>query len=301
MSKKEASSDDDDSKRPIIIIKKVKKVAGGHHGGAWKVAYADFVTAMMAFFLLMWLLNATTEEQRLGIAEYFSPVSTSTSTSGSGGVLGGQTILAPGTMQTVTSPPAPIQQNVPEPPSELLEDQEGETPNQVDEKTVDKLIEQREEQLFRETEQELRQAIESTPELQALQNSLIVDRTPEGLRIQIVDQDKLSMFPLGSAQMYDHTRQLIELVVRVVQKMPNKISISGHTDGTPYSAGAEYTNWELSVDRANASRRAMINAGLKTDRISYVRGKADRDHLFPQQAESPRNRRISIVLLKDAK
>ena len=142
--------------------------------------------------------------------------------------------------------------------------------------------------------------MQSVPELAALSDSLIIDQTPEGLRIQIVDQDRLSMFPIGSAAMFDRTRQLIGMVSRAIADLPNRISIKGHTDSTPFVSGASSENWELSSDRANASRRALIEAGMSRGRIADVTGKADTDHLYPDDPDSPRNRRISIILLRDA-
>jgi chemotaxis protein MotB len=321
---------------PIIIIKKIKKGAhGASHGGAWKVAYADFVTAMMAFFLLLWLLNATTQEQRKGISDYFAPASVSRSTSGAGAVLGGTTITKDGALNNRGQPvqiPLPKSEDVVPPsdddadvfhrmpevdgpndqaPEQAAETGAGNQPGKdrdknpapkpaPTEKQIDKALQEREEKRFTEAEQELRQAIQSSPELQKLAENLIIDHTPEGLRIQIVDQDQLSMFALGSAVPTAQTRQLLAEVVRVVNKLPNRIAISGHTDSTPYSASSSYTNWELSTDRAQASRRVMIESGLPVDRVQRVMGKADREPLVADDPASPRNRRISIVLLKES-
>ena len=301
---------------PIIVIKRKKKGHhDGHHGGAWKVAYADFVTAMMAFFLLLWLLNATTEEQRRGISDYFSPASVSRTSSGSGGVLGGMTLATDGKMR---SPGAqfsiPIQGS---PQNTDAQPLDGDNPgdggeadagdaeankqtNELSAAEEAKLLEKREEERFEQAAEALRQAIQSAPELAKLAESLIIDRTPEGLRIQIVDQDKYSMFPLGSANMHDYTKRLLSEVAKIVSRLPNKIAVSGHTDSTPYSRSSTYTNWELSTDRALASRRALLEAGLPDARIERVMGKADKEHLFPQEPNSPRNRRISIVLLREA-
>jgi chemotaxis protein MotB len=166
---------------------------------------------------------------------------------------------------------------------------------------LQKRIEQREEKQFAAAEFALRQAIQDVPELKNLSDNLIIDRTPEGLRIQIIDQEKRSMFPLGSAQMADSAQKLMALVALVVQKLPNKVSITGHTDAAPYAFGRYYTNWELSADRANASRRELISDGVSADRIEKVVGLADRDPLVPDDPRSPHNRRISIVLLREAK
>ncbi len=301
---------------PVIIIKRVKK--GGHdahHGGAWKVAYADFVTAMMAFFLLLWLLNATTEEQRKGISDYFAPNSVSKNSSGSGGMLGGQTLTRDGSLRRLG---ASVSLSMPTPPAESDETQplDGESPGaggnldeserakaklgeDADAEDLQRLRVKRENEAFGAAEKEMRQAIQEIPELKALADSLIIDRTPEGLRIQIVDQDKMSMFALGSATPLESTKKLLGVIEKIVTKLPNKIAISGHTDSTPYSRSSTYTNWELSSDRAQAARRALLESGLPTERINRVTGRADNEPLLPNEPASPRNRRLSIVLLSD--
>ena len=153
---------------------------------------------------------------------------------------------------------------------------------------------------FKDAEATLKQAIQAMPELQPLARNLIVDETSEGLRIQLVDQDGATMFPLGSTEMYDHTRKLLSLIEQSVAKLPNKLSIRGHTDAAPYKGGADhYNNWDLSTDRANASRRALEAAGMSPDRVAEVIGKADKDLLFPAKPLSPENRRISIILLRE--
>jgi chemotaxis protein MotB len=165
---------------------------------------------------------------------------------------------------------------------------------------LQKALAEKEEKDFAKAEFDLKQAIQDIPELKPLQENLIIDRTPEGLRIQIVDQHKYSMFPVGSTAPQEHMRQLMALVARVVGKLPNQISVAGHTDSLPYPPGAQYTNWELSADRANASRRALIEGGLPGNRIKYVTGKAETEPLMTENPADPRNRRISVVLLRDA-
>jgi chemotaxis protein MotB len=315
-----------------LIIKKVKKSKGAaHHGGAWKVAYADFVTAMMSFFLLLWLLNVTTDIQKRGIADYFEPTIASKSNSGAGGVLGGLTMGQPGAQDLPASPPS-FALNVPalRQPDEGDEGElagaagqadggdktggataanktGGATANakkpieQMTEMELQKRVAEREEKQFAAAEFALRQAIQDVPVLKDLAENLIIDRTPEGLRIQIVDQEKSAMFPLGSAQMEDRTQKLMALVAQVVQKLPNKVSITGHTDAAPYAFGRNYGNWELSADRANASRRELVADGVSPERIEKVVGLSDRDPLVPDDPRSPHNRRISIVLLREAK
>jgi len=288
---------------PVVIIKKIKKGGhGGHHGGAWKVAYADFVTAMMAFFLLLWLLNATTDEQKRGIADYFTQMSVTRSYSGGGGVLSGRTVTDDGVMPNDHAAVGmtialPSDAQIPENKEE--EFGESASTDMMDQEQLDELLAKREEEQFKAAEDALRQAIESVPELQELAESLIIDETPEGLRIQIVDQDKYSMFPLGSAVMHERTKKLMAMVANAIAGMPQKIAIKGHTDATPYSTDKGYSNWELSTDRANASRRALIEAGLQAARIESVVGRAEQDPLIADDPLSPRNRRISIILLRE--
>jgi chemotaxis protein MotB len=305
----------------VVIIKKVKKGGhGGHHGGAWKVAYADFVTAMMAFFLLLWLLNVTTDVQKRGIADYFDPTLASRSTSGAGGVLGGTSIGSPGSeKQALVQPSFDVSHGSPRQleDSDDSDNDSGATGDQNDngtgsvgkknkqqKLTADEFQEElaeREQQRFQEAKAALEQAVREVPELRALANNLLIDETSEGMRIQIVDRDKTPMYPLGSAEMLDSSKKLVSLVTQVVAKLPNKISITGHTDSTQYALSAKYTNWELSADRANASRREFIADGMPAARIERVVGVADQDPLDKNDPAAPHNRRISIVLLRGAK
>jgi chemotaxis protein MotB len=290
-----------------IIIKRVKK--GGHdahHGGAWKVAYADFVTAMMAFFLLLWLLNATTEEQRRGISDYFSPASVSHSQSGAGGILGGRAISVPGAQVSGTSTPSV---NVPLTPSEgETADSEGgqqrggaTADRQTTDRDAEGAVGKSEEERFAEAEQELKEALQKAPELVGLEEHLLIDRTPEGLRIQIIDQEGKPMFALGSARPLDRTKLLLTKISQVIQKLPNRISVTGHTDALPYRGGANgYSNWELSSDRALSSRRTLADAGLGHDRLAMVVGRAAEEPLVTEDPNSARNRRIAIVVLRQA-
>lgn len=316
----------EETNQPVIIVKKVVGGHGAGHGGAWKVAYADFVTAMMAFFLLLWLLNVTTDDQKKGIAQYFTPESVSRSTSGSGGILGGSS-MAPGSMprdaaglvmgiplaptgeqsdsEAEDKTPPPENAKNPDPNADELAlaiqeaAQEAKDTKNLSKEELQKALAEKEEKDFAKAEFDLKQAIQDIPELKPLQENLIIDRTPEGLRIQIVDQHKYSMFPVGSTAPQEHMRQLMALVARVVRQLPNPISVSGHTNSLPYPPGAQYTNWELSADRANASRRALIDGGLPANRIKYVTGKAETDPLLKENPADPRNRRISVVLLRD--
>src|SRR5215475_2513209 len=289
--------------QPIIRKKKKRGGDDGHHGGAWKIAYADFVTAMMAFFLLMWLINVTSPEQKTGIAEYFNPITVSQTTAGSGGVLDGASISPPGPLTLPTSEmrmQASLQlapRSEVKTKSDTTNDKTG--GGKTDDKDVEKLVKEREQKQFKEVEEKLRKSIEAFPDLKALMDNLIIDQTPEGLRIQLVDRDDRPMFALGSAEPFDYTQKLLTLVAQAIADLPNKVSIKGHTDALPYASGKKYDNWDLSSERALASRRVMREAGLTEDRVEGVVGRADRDPLFPQDPKDPRNRRISIVLLHD--
>jgi chemotaxis protein MotB len=292
--------EDSGSKRPIIQIKKIKKIAGGHHGGAWKVAYADFVTAMMAFFLLLWLLNVTTKDQKSGIADYFKPTMASVAQTGAGGVMGGLSMTVDGAMSTNPKQTASTENH----PSDVEQDSEdpGQEKNTLSKPTqeqFEKMKAEEEQKQFEQAMQDIKATIQNDAELRELAKNLIVDMTPEGLRIQIVDQQGRSMFPSGSAEMYDSTTKLISKVATIINKLPQRISIQGHTDAVPYGASATYDNWNLSADRANSSRQALMKAGLPPARIANVAGKADTEALFPKDPTSPQNRRISIILMRD--
>jgi chemotaxis protein MotB len=306
------------NRRPIII-KRVEEAHGGHHGGAWKVAYADFVTAMMAFFLLLWLLGATTEEQRSGIADYFSPTTAaSVSMSGSGGVMGGLTISVDGPMASsgslVAAPGVPsglarelggdpdaIEAGQTDGTSRLSRRADHEAASAGADQDGAREAAAREEEIererFREAERELREALAGLPELDGLSESVRIDHTPEGLRIQIVDHARYSMFPSGSAQMPGRTAELLALVTRAIADLPNRVSIRGHTDARPFPAGSGRDNWILSAERANATRLAMIAAGLAPTRLANVVGLADTEPLVTDQPLDPQNRRLSIILL----
>lgn len=282
-----------DKDRPIII-KKIKKGGGhGHHGGAWKIAYADFVTAMMAFFLLMWLLNATSEEQKRGIANYFDPITIGEHNGGGSGVMGGQSVTeADGAQQSSTSQ-VTIKKSDPQEKGEG-----GKTVQTKYQETDDEAI-INEEQTFQQVKEDLEKAMENSPELKEMLKNLIVDETPEGLRIQIVDQNEKSMFPSGSSAMYDHTKNLLRQVASIIHKVPNKLAISGHTDATPYNT-KNYGNWELSSDRANASRRALEENGVLDQKFASVIGKASEESFVKDNPFAAQNRRLSIVLLRRA-
>ena len=287
------------SDRPILI-KKVKKSGGhGHHGGAWKVAYADFVTAMMAFFLLMWLINTTDPEQKKGIAEYFAPASVSETTSGSGGILGGTALGDDGPKSSGSM--AVIEQLAPEAPPNAAETGPSSNLSSASDAALEAEMRRREAEEFASAAESLRQAMQSMPELAELSKQLIVDQTPEGLRIQLVDQEGRSMFDNNSARPNARAQVLLRAVARVINQLPNRISITGHTSATAGSGRASAAGyWTLSSERANASRLVLQGAGVDADRVYSVAGKAGSDPLYPDDPSLAGNRRIAIVLLREA-
>ena len=285
--------------RPIII----KRVKGGgghaHHGGAWKVAYADFVTAMMAFFLLMWLINTTSPEQKRGIADYFAPASVSETTSGSGGILAGTALGTDGAKQNGSQ--SIIQDKSPE--SKNPDDGKSKDGSKADEasttEALREALQKREESAFASAAQSLRQALQDMPELSELSKNIIIDQTPEGLRIQLVDQEGRSMFNTGSAQPNDRAKLLLRAISKVINQLPNRVSIYGHTSANAGGGKAD-GDWTLSAGRAEASRKVLQSAGVVADRVYQVSGKASSEPLYPDDPVLPGNRRIAIVLLREA-
>ncbi|MGC8731416.1 MAG: flagellar motor protein MotB [Halothiobacillaceae bacterium] len=265
--------------RPIII-KKVKKGGHGHHGGAWKIAYADFVTAMMAFFLLMWLLGSTSKEDLQGIAQYFqNPLMVSLS---GGSSTGDRTSIIPGGGQDLTRVDGQVKK------AEVVDPEE-----------VKKRLREQEAKRMQETKEKLEKMIEQDNVLKEFKNQLKIDITPEGLRIQIVDQDKRPMFDLASARMAPYAEAILRKVAPIVNELPNKLTILGHTDSRPFGNGrGDYSNWELSADRANAARRMLNASGIAVGKVMRVSGLADSVPFNPADPADPINRRISIILLK---
>ena len=285
-----------------IVIKKIKKGHGeGHHGGAWKVAYADFVTAMMAFFLLMWLINTTSPEQKRGIADYFAPASVSEATSGSGGILGGAALGSDGAKAAGSS--AVIEELAPQSrnPDDGSSPEAAKAAISEDASTeaLREALKRRDDAAFASAAQSLRQALQDMPELAELSKNIIVDQTPEGLRIQLVDQEGRSMFTEGSSQPNPRAKLLLRAISNVINQLPNRVSIYGHTSANPGGATAE-SDWPLSAARADAARKILQGAGVDRDRIYQVSGKATSEPLYPDDPMLPGNRRIAIVLLREA-
>ncbi len=271
-----------------IIIKKIKKGGHGAHGGAWKVAYADFVTAMMAFFLLLWLLASTSDAQKAGIADYFTPTVGLKDQMGIG-VKGGHSANVDGRKATDKSPPGVM---IGAPPV-------GATPQAPqDEKAL--IDEAQEAQLFEKAQKEIQQALESDPNFREFQDQILFEQTPEGMKITLRDSDKISMFEADKAILTIQGEKLIRLLTGVVRKLPNRIGITGHTgpDNRQSANPTHYSTWELSADRANAARRFMLVANLENNRIGRVMGRADQELLLPKTPDAAGNRRIEILMLK---
>jgi chemotaxis protein MotB len=314
----------------ITIIRKEEVMAGGHHGGAWKVAYADFVTAMMAFFLLMWLLNATTEAQRRGLADYFSPtLASARGTSGSGKPFGGHSpfedgpaISDKGAMVTMNSnaPPVDVEDDNSDTPVFRSVHSQAVDPNGADtgggpgksgagpqksaaqiEADAKQAAEARrsEQKEFTQAATAMQQIVAADPALAPLAKQLSIDLTPQGLRVQIRDEDKQPMFDTGEVEPNNQAKALLEKLAPILAKLPEPISIGGYTDAAPYN-GVGRSNWDLSAGRANATRRLLADNGLPDARIRDVTGHADRDLLLPADPLAAANRRIAIVLLRTA-
>ncbi len=266
-------------KQPIII-KKVRK-PGSHHGGAWKIAYADFTTAMMAFFMLLWILSATTEDQKAAIAEYFNNpsafmgIATSPSQAQGEGT-GSKPMIIDFEGATDTGPPQP------QPPL---------TPDQLDE-----LAQEQDAARLAALKRIIEEKIENSETLAPYKNQLLIDIVSEGLRIQIVDQENRPMFDLGSAKLKDHTIAILRELAGLINQVPNRISITGHTDARPLG-GMLYSNWELSTERANAARRALVAGGMQPDKVNRVVGLASTVPFNPEDPLDPINRRINIIVL----
>ncbi|PHZ83723.1 flagellar motor protein MotB [Paremcibacter congregatus] len=283
-----------DEARPIII-KRVKKVSGGSHGGAWKVAYADFVTAMMAFFLMLWLLNATSKDQKKGLADYFTPTTASTeSSSGSGDILGGVSLNTDGAQDSA------VTVSIPNTAAEATPPKDAEEEAKSKEEEFEEMVAKKEQTYFEEMTDDLKTAIQQNPELAQLKNQVLIDITEDGMRIQLVDKDNRPMFRPAKADLYNYAEKMLKQIAKVVIKMPNRISISGHTDATPFSGRSNYSNWELSADRANASRRVLSESGVHSGRLAEVMGKASTEPLLPDQPKRSENRRITILLLRES-
>jgi chemotaxis protein MotB len=260
---------------------------GGHHGGAWKVAYADFVTAMMAFFLLMWMLGATTEDQRKGIADYFAPTlvdDCARPRAGSNGPFGGDSIVTAkdnyphGASQTGSK-------SITIPKDATGGAKEGAA-----------AVRSRDRARFQQMKAKLEEKMKADPKLRAFQKNVRFTETREGLRIDLVDEADFSMFALGTQTLRPEARELMREVAQVVDAVPNDVIVRGHTDALPYAAGRSVNNWTLSTARAEATRQALGDFGVEAARFARIEGVADREPYVPDNLYDPRNRRMSITL-----
>jgi chemotaxis protein MotB len=279
----------DEGLRPIII-KRVKKSGGGHHGGAWKIAYADFVTAMMAFFLLMWLMGSTAKGDLQGIAEYFKTPLKVAFSGGTGS--GDSSSVVKGGGKDLTRQDGQIKKGDDPTIKRTYNLQAAHL------KEAQAQLERVEMARLKGLKQKIEAAIDARPALKQFKNQLLIDITEEGLRIQIVDEQNRPMFALSKADLQPYTRDILLEIGKALNDVPNKISLSGHTDATPYASGEKgYSNWELSADRANASRRALIAGGMDESKVLRVVGLSSAVLFDKKDAFNPINRRISIIVM----
>lgn len=307
MAKNKAGAQD---KQPVIIIRKKKRHGHGHHGGSWKVALADFMTAMMAFFLLMWLLETATPKQLLAIAGYFQAP-------------GSKYVVGPGGADaSIVDLHAPME-NQPQMDSGKSSPLDaagilGDTPDNIPQETEKELEEipadimetlgqddlaaqltELERQRLEELAEQLQQEINnSASALNVLKDQIRMEFTELGLSIQIIDKERRHMFDEGSSTLKFYSEDALYALAPIINKVPNSISVVGHTDAKPYSPGSRYSNWELSTDRANSARRALQSGGYPEEKVVAVQGMAARAPLVPEQPMDPGNRRIAIVVLK---
>lgn len=280
---------------PKIIYKKIYiEGHGGHHGGAWKVAYADFVTAMMAFFLLMWLLGATTEKQRRGIADYFAPtlIDTRSLGVGGGGLFGGESLLSKNklgpnagqtTMQSIAMP---------------ISGQGGESTGTGDKGSLNnKTLAIEDRKNFEAMRRKVLAEINKSPKLSRLASHVRFVPTQEGMRIDLVDDADYSMFAIGTTALDPQASDLIGMIAQTIRTSQNPIMIRGHTDAVPYGDPRAMNNWMLSSGRAEATRRRLLQGGTPEGRFERIEGVADREPLIKDSTTDPRNRRVAITLL----
>ena len=271
-----------------IIVKKITIEGGGHHGGAWKVAYADFVTAMMAFFLLLWLLGATEENQRKGIADYFTPtlVKMRQQGAGSDGLLGGASIT--------DTDNYPNQQGQTGTKAITIPRGAAGGPMEGGGRGESEAIQEK----IRKIREEIKDKLSKRKELVRLSRQVRVLRAPEGIRIDLVDDADFSMFALGTTVLTPEARKLLEVMGETLAEGPTPLILRGHTDSLPWRSGVVANNWSLSAGRAEATRQALIRNGISSTRFSRIEGVADREPLIEANPKDPRNRRISLLLLE---
>ncbi len=304
----DAEAPEEDAPLAPIIVKKIADGHGGAHGGAWKIALADMMTAMMAFFLLMWILGATNDSQRKSVADYFKPTSQSVvamgQLAGSNGIMGGRSIIDPDGFPYTAKQTAALQmvtprseggptENDPSPNSENDRDKERDGMNDSEKK---KIVEQADKENFDKLEKEVREQLEQNPNLQKMQGQVQFIREKEGLRIEIIDKADFSMFGLGTSQMQGGAQELITEVAKSLAGMNNKIAVRGHTDSLGFAKQGARNNWSLSAERAEATRAMFEKKGIKPDRFAQIEGVADTMPYNNNDPKDPRNRRISVTV-----
>lgn len=269
----------------VIVVKRIKKANHGHHGGAWKIAYADFVTAMMAFFLLMWLLGSVSKGDLKGIEQYFkTPLKVALQ--GGPSVGGSQSVLKGGG------------QDLTKEAGQVRKSDGKESIKKVDAKAAKDELERIEKQALEDLKQKIKQAIEASATMNQFKNQLLLDITAEGLRIQIVDDQNRPMFESSKAELQPYAKQILRELSQLMNGLPNKISLSGHTDASPYPSGEKsYSNWELSSDRANAARRELVAGGIDEKKLLRVVGLSSAVLFDKNDPLNPINRRISIIVM----
>ena len=274
-----------------ILVKRVKKTAGGHHGGAWKIAFADFATAMMAFFLVMWLMSSATPEQKKAISGYFQdPIGFTESASPYVIDLGGTPTPAPDRTLNPELKDAPDA-------AESAVDAESDQQASVNKEQAESLAEQVERERLELLLQELQTKVDENPQLQKFKDQILFEITQDGLRIQIMDAENRPMFDLGSARLQPYFEDILLILAETIREVPNKISVSGHTDAKPFAGSGEFGNWELSSNRANAARRTLVAGGYPDENVARVVGYASSALFDRQDPFNPVNRRIDIIVL----
>jgi chemotaxis protein MotB len=295
---------------PVIIIKKIIDDGhGGAHGGAWKIALADMMTAMMAFFLLMWLLGASNEDQRKSIADYFKPTSQSLvaigQLAGSNGILGGRSIIDPDGFPFAAKQTAllerltPRSEGGPNPSTDPGQENENpySDPDKLTPEQKKEVAAAQEKADFAKLEKEIEQKLSQNKKLEGLKDQVSVTRDKQGLRIEIIDKADFAMFPSGSMSMQGKASNLIAEIAASLADMPNKVAIRGHTDSVPFQNKEGRNNWSLSAERAEATRQILEKNGIKENRFARIEGVADTDPFNPKDPRDPRNRRMSITVL----
>ena len=302
-----------------IIIKKVKKAAHAHHGGAWKIAYADFVTAMMAFFLLMWLISMTTKEQKAGLANYFAPPNVSPTTSGSGGILMGTTIDKAGSKASDArdNPIGAALDKSRSKPSDSRDPPTGSSARASDREVSRPAAGDRDAsrpaangqasqsaaasgQANQSAAASIRQALQNMPEFRELSRNIAIEPTKEGLNVSLMDQEGLSMFPEGSVNPYERTRRVLEALAPTLNRLHNRLSVTGHTAASRPGSGRAANSWSLTAGRAIAVHEILSGAGFPNDRFTSVVGRADTEPVFPDNPYLASNRRVTITLINEA-